>query len=192
MRPMLAIFVGGKSRRMGTDKGLLRVPGRPESILEHLVALGDSMSFETVLVGDATPYRRLALDVPQVEDDPPGGGPLAGLRGASKHAMGAGCSHLITLACDMPFVTTEALRELWLHPGDATVVAPRRSPASPWEPMLARYHASRLARVLDEPAVRRIRSFQSLFREIDVAPLPLSPVIESALRDWDTPEDVGP
>ena len=36
-RPLLAIFVGGKSRRMGEPKGLLPVPGGVEPIVEALV-----------------------------------------------------------------------------------------------------------------------------------------------------------
>lgn len=34
--PLLAIFVGGKSRRMGEPKGLLSIPGSTEPILEAL------------------------------------------------------------------------------------------------------------------------------------------------------------
>ena len=33
-RPLLAIFVGGQSRRMGTPKGLLPAPGNDEPIIE--------------------------------------------------------------------------------------------------------------------------------------------------------------
>ncbi len=35
------------------------------------------------------------------------------------------------------------------------------------------------------------RSFQRLFASLEVEPLRLSPAVERALRDWDTPEDVG-
>ncbi|MFZ1865244.1 MAG: hypothetical protein WAU39_13550, partial [Polyangiales bacterium] len=66
-----------------------------------------------------------------------------------------------------------------------------RGADGPWEPMLARYDAARTADVLDEATIRNARSFQKLFSMIEIAPLPLSPLIERALRDWDTPGDIG-
>jgi molybdopterin-guanine dinucleotide biosynthesis protein A len=91
----------------------------------------------------------------------------------------------------MPFVSVETLSELAEHPSDSVVLSPRRDPAAPWEPMLARYDASALVGVLDASLERGHRSFQQLFASLEVEPLPLSPAVERALRDWDTPEDVG-
>jgi molybdopterin-guanine dinucleotide biosynthesis protein A len=188
--PLLAIFVGGKSSRMGEHKGLLLVPGGRQSILEALVARGRHAGFDPVLVGDATPYKRLARDVLRIDDDPPGTGPLGGLRAVLDHAARTGGSHIVAIACDMPYVTAEALQEVYGHRSAALVVAPRRDPESPWEPMLARYDAVRLAGVVAQAIARGQRSFQKLFASIEVDALPLTPAIERALEDWDTPEDV--
>ena len=35
------------------------------------------------------------------------------------------------------------------------------------------------------------RSFQRFFGSLDVELLPVSPAVAHALRDWDTPEDIG-
>jgi molybdopterin-guanine dinucleotide biosynthesis protein A len=191
MRPLLAIFVGGKSRRMGVPKGLLPVPGGSEPIVEALVHLSRQMGLEVALIGDAAPYRELAVGVARVGDDPPGGGPLAGLRAAAQHAIQTGHSHLVAVACDMPHLSAEALAQACYHPSDSHVLAPRRLADGPWEPMLARYDAACLVHLLDEATIRRARSFQALFQIIDVAPLPLSLPIERALQDWDAPEDIG-
>ena len=190
-RPLLAIFVGGKSRRMGTPKGLLPVPGGAEPILEAMVRLGRQLGLEIALIGDAAPYRHLVPHVVRIGDDPPDGGPLAGLRAATGHALRTGHTHLVAVACDMPHVTAGALEQACQHPSDAVVLAPRRAADGPWEPMLARYDAARIADVLDEATIRNARSFQKLFSMIEIAPLPLSPLIERALRDWDTPGDIG-
>lgn len=189
-RPLLAIFVGGKSQRMGTHKGLLPSPRGTETILEALVRLGRETGLYTVLVGDAAPYERLVPEVVRVDDDPSHGGPLAGLRGAAHHALSTGHSHLVAVACDMPHLTPGALAEVCDHPSDAAVLAPRRAHHGPWEPMLARYDAQRVADVLDERTLVEARSFQRFFSMIDVALLPLSPLVERALHDWDTPDDV--
>lgn len=189
--PLLAIFVGGKSRRMGEHKGLLPVPGGAEPIVEALVRRAREAGFDPLLVGDATPYAHLAEGVIRVEDDPPGAGPLAGLQAALRHALNTGRSRFVTVACDMPYVTPEALQQVRDHQSEAPVVAPRRGPDAPWEPMLARYDAARLADALAEAISQGQRSFQKLFASIEVEAPPLTPAIDCALRDWDTPEDVA-
>ena len=189
--PLVAIFVGGKSRRMGTDKGLLLLPGTGESIVEALVRVAREAGFEPVLVGAAEPYSDLAEGVPRLADDPPGAGPLAGLQAGLRHALRTGRDQLIAVACDMPHLSREALEHLRSHRSSAVVVAPRRSADAPWEPMLARYDAVRLSDVLVDAISRGERSFQKLFASLEVDELPLSDAVERALDDWDHPEDVA-
>lgn len=186
----LAVFVGGESRRMGEPKGLLTVPDGSQTILERIVELGREAGLVPMLVGDATPYSDLLPELPRVQDDPLGYGPLGGLRAALAHAQEAGRRHVVAVACDMPHVMTEALLLLRDHPSEAVVLAPRRGPEAPWEPMLARYDAERLLPVLDEVISNGRRSFQELFSEVEVWPIELTPAIERSLADWDTPEDV--
>jgi molybdopterin-guanine dinucleotide biosynthesis protein A len=187
---LLAIFVGGKSRRMGKHKGLLSIPGSSEPIVEALVRRGREAGFEPVLVGEATPYARLAEGVLRLDDDPPGAGPLAGLHAALRHALKTHRSQLVAIGCDMPFVSAEALAEVREHRRSAIVVAPKRAADAPWEPLLARYDAVRLADPLAEAISRGETSFQKLFASIEVEALPLSEAVERALEDWDRPEDV--
>lgn len=189
--PLLAIFVGGSSRRMGRDKGLLLVPGGSEPIVEALVRRGRAAGLDPVLVGDAAPYARLAAGVTRVDDEPLGAGPLAGLHAAARYALEHGGSHVVAVACDMPYVTTEALVQTCAHSSAAVVVAPQRGPGAPWEPMLARYDAAQLVDVLADAISQGTRSFQHLFASIEVEALPLTPAIERALEDWDTPDDIA-
>jgi molybdopterin-guanine dinucleotide biosynthesis protein A len=190
-RPLLAVFVGGRSRRMGAPKGLLEAPGTGLPIVERLASLGREAGLPVVLVGEAAPYAALAKRVPRIDDDPPGAGPLAGLHAALRYAVQQQADHVFAVACDMPFVTVEVLQQLADHPSGAAVVAARRTPQSPWEPMLARYDAPALVDVLDAALGRGCRSFQQLFSSLEIEPLYLSPAVDRALRDWDTPEDIG-
>jgi molybdopterin-guanine dinucleotide biosynthesis protein A len=189
-RPVLAIFVGGQSRRMGTHKGLLPAPGSDEPIIEKLVRCAKEADLRPALVGDAAPYASLAPGVSRIADDPPGAGPLGGLHAVLRHAVATGRSHVVAVACDMPHVTSEVLVTLSNHPSRATVVAPRRAEEAPWEPMLARYDAGALVDVLDAAISHGERSFQMLFASLHVEPVPMRPAIERALVDWDTPEDL--
>jgi molybdopterin-guanine dinucleotide biosynthesis protein A len=176
---------------MGAHKGLLEAPGSGLPILERLVSLGRGAALPVVLVGDAAPYEALAEGVPRIPDEPHGAGPLAGLHAALLYARKVRHTHVIAVACDMPFVSDEALAELLAHRSEAAVLAPRRSVDGPWEPMLARYDVAALVDVLDAALADGRRSFQRFFSSIDVEPLPVSPAVERALRDWDTPEDIG-
>ena len=190
-RPFLAIFVGGKSRRMGQPKGRLTAPGSSEPILELLVRRGREAGFDLALVGDAEPYADLAFGVPRIDDDPPDGGPLAGLHAALSHATREGHPVVVAIACDMPHVTGDVLKELLAHPSLAPIVVARRDPKAPWEPMLGRYDPSRVVAPLRAAISNGERSFQRFFGSIEVDTLPLNSEIERALRDWDTPDDIS-
>jgi molybdopterin-guanine dinucleotide biosynthesis protein A len=106
--------------------------------------------------------------------------------------MRANATSMIAVACDMPYVSVDALVAVRDHPSERAVLAPRRTVDAPWEPMLARYDAARLIDLVDAAISRGQRSFQALFAELEVEPMPLSPTIERALRDWDTPGDLPP
>lgn len=186
----LAIFVGGKSMRMGTPKGLLRLPGGGPTILQHLADLGAQSDLGPFLVGDAEAYADVAPDLPRVEDDPQGIGPLGGLRASLRFAKVAGAKQMIAVACDMPYLDGPTLRALAEHADTAPVVAACRHEGAPWEPMLARYDVAAVTPVLDEALSSKERSFQRLFARFEVAAMSSDASVMRALRDWDTPDDV--
>lgn len=175
---------------MGSPKGRLVVPGTRRSILEHLVEQARLASLESVLVGEASIYSDLLPRVLRLQDDPVGVGPLGGLRAALLHASAAGQTHLIAVACDMPYVESGLLLRLATHPSSRAIVAPRRTPDAPWEPMLARYRCNPVISVVDKVLRGGRRSLQSLFSECEVEPLTLNDTEVRSLEDWDTPDDV--
>ena len=188
---LLAIFVGGRSSRMGADKGLLKSPRREMTLLESLVADADEASLNVALIGDARPYASIASDVPRVKDRPEGSGPLGGLAGALWFASSRDYNRVIAVACDMPYVDAPVLRMLADHETGAAVVAPRRRDDAPWEPMLARYEVARVFPVVADAIRRGRRSFQALFEEVEIQALPLTDEVSRALEDWDEPSDVS-
>lgn len=186
--PLLGIFVGGRSSRMGgRPKGRLPAPSSGEPIVQMLVRIGREAGLEPVLVGEAAGYEDLAAGVERLEDDPPGVGPLGGLAALLGRA---GMAPAVAVACDMPRVTALLLRRLVDHPATAPVLAPRRGWDAPWEPLLARYDAPRVRPVLHDVLGRGHRSFQRLFAHLEVAELAMDPAVAAALADWDTPRDI--
>jgi len=186
----LAIFTGGASRRMGRPKGRLLVPGSSQTIVETLVARGRSAGMQPLLVGEASVYADLVTDVERLADEPPGAGPIAGLHAALRLAVSRGTPQILAVACDMPYVSSELMASLSAHASSAPVLAARRGERGPWEPMLARYAAPQVLPVLVEAIDEGCRSFQQLFRRLEVEPLPWTPELERALHDWDRPEDL--
>ena len=160
---------------MGRPKGTLLREGEP--LIERALRIGTEVGLTPVLVGDASPYGHLARGVPRVADDPPGIGPLGGLRALLRRGTPA-----IALACDMPYVDAEVLRRLVAAPV-APLVAPR---GSHWEPLCARYGAEALP-VVERAVTAGEHSLQRLFARLEVIELPIP---DRLLRDWDRPEDV--
>lgn len=99
------ILAGGQSTRMGTDKALLPIIGRP---LLYRLASQVAAFTQTVTIAIGTPQREslyrealsdLAAHVHFVTDQFPGCGPLSGLH-AGLSAIEDG--YVFIIACDMP------------------------------------------------------------------------------------------
>lgn len=116
----VAIQAGGRSSRMGRDKALLPLGGKPliEHVLQRVEGLGDE-----VLVTTNRPEDYAFLGKRMVGDQRPGAGALDGLLTALEAAGG---ERVLLLACDMPFVSRSLLEHMLAIETDAEVVIPRR------------------------------------------------------------------
>lgn len=105
MDPVTAfVLAGGKSRRMGSDKALLELAGRP--LLEHMLELARSVCPQVCVVGDPEKFSRLA---PVIPDLYAGQGPLAGIHAALTQSE----TRLnLILGVDLPFLEADFLRYL--------------------------------------------------------------------------------
>ena len=102
------ILAGGSSRRMGTEKALLPLPGNKQlTFVEHLAALLAGQCRQVLLVvrdeAQATRYAR-ATGVRMLIDKVPDRGPLMGLYSGLSAMDAAISSHALVMAVDMPLV----------------------------------------------------------------------------------------
>lgn len=183
---LAGIFVGGASRRMGgSPKGLLVAPDTGEPLVVRAARLAGEAGLVPCLVGRCEAYRALLPTLEVIDDDPPGHGPLGGLRALLR----AGRAQVVALSCDLPHVTLGALIALRDAPCDAPIVAPRGGPDAPWEPLIARYEIARALPAVERSLARGARSLQGVLRSVDVYELGLNP---QELIDWDSPSDITP
>lgn len=102
-----AVLTGGASRRMGEDKALVEVAGRPMAA-RVVAALRDAGCTTVVAIG-GDPRRGDALGAELLPDLWPGEGPLGGILTAIEWAAGA---PVVVVACDLPWLSPAVVRTL--------------------------------------------------------------------------------
>ena len=112
MRIAGLILAGGQGRRMGAEKALVALAGRP--LVAHVAARLAPQVAALALSANGDPARFAALGLPVLPDLPgeAGEGPLAGLRAGLDWAARAGAEALITVATDTPFLPADLVERL--------------------------------------------------------------------------------
>jgi molybdopterin-guanine dinucleotide biosynthesis protein A len=125
------VLAGGKSSRIGQDKALLRLQGKP--LVEIAADLLGTVCRQVFLLAPEDRYPFLRL--PAVPDRRPDGGPLVALVSALGHSETDGN---LFLPCDMPFLTTGILVRMISLAQDVDAVVPQDK-AGRWFPLSAFY-----------------------------------------------------
>lgn len=113
MKPPTVILAGGRSSRMGAEKALLPLNGRP--LLAHVVGVLRPQCSDILINANSDPARFDAFDLPVLPDPIPGlQGPLAGLLTGMTWALqhNPDAPHLLTTPCDTPFLPTDLVVRL--------------------------------------------------------------------------------
>lgn len=99
------ILAGGKSSRMGTDKGFLTLNGK--LFMQHCMDALKTLVDETIIVSNNTDYDVFGLK--RIEDTIENAGPLAGLYTGLKHSK---TDYNLVLSCDVPLINSKVLNKL--------------------------------------------------------------------------------
>jgi molybdopterin-guanine dinucleotide biosynthesis protein A len=92
------ILAGGKNRRMGQAKAMLKIDGQP--IIERVAGILKGITGNIMIISnDLELYHPLGY--PVVSDIYPGRGPLGGIYTGLIHS---GARYILVAACDMPFL----------------------------------------------------------------------------------------
>jgi len=153
------IMAGGKSSRMGTDKSFVPVLGKP--MIEHVLDRVQGIGTQEIIISNS-PENYGYLGLPLYQDLYPDMGPLGGLHAALHHASQ---THILVVACDMPWLSRSLLEHLVSIRDTADAIVPRwdRYP----EPLHAVYNKSCLLPVKEKLKARSLKLI-SFYPEISV------------------------
>ncbi len=125
------ILAGGKSSRMGKDKGLVKYAGK--AMVEYSLEICRQLCNE-ILISTANPDYAV-FGYPLIEDEIQDIGPIGGIYAALKRA---GNSLTIILPCDTPFLKKELFELLVDKAKEADIVVPYTEELN-MEPLCACY-----------------------------------------------------
>lgn len=129
------ILAGGKSSRMGTDKSLLPVHGKP---LISNVADQLSPFFDEVIIGANDMQKYAFLNFPVIPDIVKDKGPLMGILSCLKASSN---DINFIAACDIPLININLVKKMIRLSADADIVMPV-SRNEKYEPLFAIYKKS--------------------------------------------------
>ncbi|MGH2817455.1 MAG: molybdenum cofactor guanylyltransferase [Actinomycetota bacterium] len=135
------VLCGGAGTRMGRDKALIEIGGKP---LIRLIAERLTECADPILLASGRRRRFGNLPYEEIADAAPGAGPISGLvaaLSASPHDL------LAVAAVDMPFVNAEVFRLLSDRHTDEDAVVPVTHEGR--QPLHAVYHRSALPHLAD-------------------------------------------
>ncbi|HMS64197.1 MAG TPA: molybdenum cofactor guanylyltransferase [Ignavibacteria bacterium] len=114
------ILAGGKSSRMGIDKGSMLFQNKP--IIEYIIDQLQPAASKVVIVSNnsnKTKYEKFGIEV--IEDEIKDSGPAGGIYTALNHSD---TEMNFIVSCDMPFIKTNAVRYVIENTEDFQITLP--------------------------------------------------------------------
>lgn len=180
-----AILAGGKSRRMGQNKALLKLGDKV--IIERIARILQTLSSDVMIISNH-PQSYKFLQLPVYPDEIRGCGPLGGIYTALIHAKNDNC---VVVACDLPFITTNLLQFLCENSGQSDVVVFESS--SGIEPLLAVYN-KRCLPVIKEQIKNKHLKVSDFYDKVKTRVIRIDPehafFDEKVFTNINTPEDL--
>ena len=120
-RVAIVIAAGGQGQRMGGDKPARKLAGR--SMLERAIDAAQTWG-DTIAIAVREPGQAANSNLPVLLDSAENLGPISALASAFRFAIRQHCSHVLLVACDMPFLPRDLLPRLAAAIGDKGAALP--------------------------------------------------------------------
>ena len=140
MKMTCAILAGGKSTRMGQDKATVKIGDKP---LIRIVYEKAKEVFDDVMIISKLHNTIESIDAPVLGDVVPFGNSMTGIASALIYSK---TPYTFVVACDMPFLSTEAFKYMINETTGEDVIIPKTNLG--FEPLHAIYNRSCIAHFL--------------------------------------------
>lgn len=175
------ILAGGKSSRMGTDKGLLTFRGQP--MVQHVIDKLKQVFESITIISNSPDYTKFGL--PVLEDEIKSVGPIGGIYSGLKQSA---TSWNFFVACDMPFLTSNVLDKiLQVEIKSELCVVARYS--DQLQPLCACYSKSCLPVIAKQIAVGNYK-LHDLLKLLPLKEIDLTSISNNPFRNLNTMEEV--
>ena len=175
------ILAGGKSSRMGTDKGFLKLNGK--SFIEYSIAAMKPLVSQIIIVSNNADYD--IFNLKRVEDLIKEAGPLAGLYSGLTASK---TEYNLVLSSDIPLIKTQILKKLMIEfeePFDVVQVMSKNKSM----PLIGLYR-KRCEKVFKHLLKNNERRLQVAVGQCNVKNIVLNPSLELFVTNINTPEDL--
>lgn len=178
------ILVGGKSSRMGAEKGLIPFRGKP--LIQHLIATLAELEIKPVIIGHHPEYHQFEISV--IGDLIPDKGPMGGIFTALSHNVS---SHALILSCDSPLIQSGTLKKLITMKSNSIVVGQREERINPFPGIYPTSILPQVKRCLEENKLK-LQAF-ILEQAHQIIPLDqISSQPEAEFTNFNFPSDLLP
>ncbi len=111
------VLAGGKSSRMGADKGLILLNDKP--MIQYVIEQLKPLCKNIFIVTNNSEYKKLGFEC--IEDEIKNIGPAGGIFSALNHTN---TPHNFVVSCDMPFIRTKGIEYIMMHSLDHEITIP--------------------------------------------------------------------
>jgi molybdopterin-guanine dinucleotide biosynthesis protein A len=133
------ILAGGKSTRMGTEKGLQELCGKP--LINYAIDVLSGICSNIIISSSSEVYQSFGFRV--VPDEFPSIGPMGGIYSALRQS---GTQDNLVISCDLPFVSAELLKFILANSQGYEVAVPWEGNMH-YEPLCGFYNKSVLEKI---------------------------------------------
>jgi len=159
------ILSGGKSSRMGYEKGLISFNGK--KLIEIAVGLFESLNLNILISANNQKYD--FLDYPVINDLKSNSGPMGGIYSCMKKAES---EWYFIQACDTPFLNVELYQYLFTKRKEFQIIVPDKGKAY-YEPLCAIYHASVIP-IFEKYIKKGNYRIPDVFENVQFLPVPVN------------------
>jgi len=178
------LLAGGKSSRMGKDKGLIKLADKP--MAKYAIETLEHMGLTPTIVSNNEAYA--SLGYPLIKDIVPDKGPMGGLHTAMEDNQ---ATYVFLVSCDLPFVPKEAFQKLIdAINGQSVIVSEFMGKTNP---LFALYHKNLKEQIRENVDLEKLKMQDFIsdtdFEKVDMEDL----VLQSPKRftNINTPEDLN-